>query len=179
MRVIVIGGGPGGLTTLKTLLHFPRTSPTEDAQFDPIILEAAAKIGGTFDQRSYENGCLVSSKQLTAFSDCESRLCACRVELTELIVRFRPFLFAASVDRFPLTASDHPTMTDYVEYQNRYVEKFGLDSKTGEEWNGTEVEGKSRIQTGAKVLRVEKGMEGGHDVTYETVKGMLYFLLNG
>lgn len=71
-RVVVIGAGPAGLTTLKTLLHFPRSLSLSGPAFDPILLEAAASIGGTFDQRSYENGCLVSSKQLTSFSDCES-----------------------------------------------------------------------------------------------------------
>lgn len=63
--VLIIGGGPGGLTTLKTLLHFP------NREFDPVVLEAAPRVGGTFSQRSYENGNLVSSKQLTSFSDCE------------------------------------------------------------------------------------------------------------
>lgn len=69
-RVVVIGAGPAGLTTLKTLLHFPRSLSPGEPAFDPILLEAASSIGGTFDQRSYENGCLVSSKQLTSFSDC-------------------------------------------------------------------------------------------------------------
>lgn len=73
-RSLIIGAGPAGLVSLKTLLHFPPSlSPNDDddePQFDPLIIEAAEAIGGTFDQRSYENGALVSSKQITAFSDC-------------------------------------------------------------------------------------------------------------
>lgn len=68
MRVVVVGAGPAGLTTLKTLLHAPSSLGTN---FDPVILELGDSIGGTFDQRSYENGTLVSSKQLTCFSDRE------------------------------------------------------------------------------------------------------------
>jgi dimethylaniline monooxygenase (N-oxide forming) len=67
--VLVIGAGPAGLTASKTLLHYPRPS-SGDAVFSPLILEASDTLGGTFEQRSYENGNLVSSKQLTAFSDC-------------------------------------------------------------------------------------------------------------
>jgi dimethylaniline monooxygenase (N-oxide forming) len=53
-------------------------------------------IGGTFNYRSYENAELVSSKQLTAFSD----------------------------HRFPLESPDHITLTQYVEYLRSYVKKF-------------------------------------------------------
>lgn len=89
--VLIVGGGPGGLTTLKTLLHFPG----QEREFDPLILEAAPSIGGTFSQRSYENGALVSSKQLTSFSDCESiprtrRSAMRRVLILMAIARRRP-----------------------------------------------------------------------------------------
>ena len=70
--VLIIGAGPAGLTTSKTLLHYPRSASSPDSPvFSPLILEATHTLGGTFEQRSYENGALVSSKQLTAFSDCE------------------------------------------------------------------------------------------------------------
>lgn len=69
-RTIVIGAGPGGLVSAKVTLHMERDA-LGCSEFDPIILEAGDEIGGTFAQRSYENGALVSSKQLTAFSDCE------------------------------------------------------------------------------------------------------------
>jgi dimethylaniline monooxygenase (N-oxide forming) len=55
-------------------------------------------IGGTFQYRSYENAELVSSKQLTTFSD----------------------------HRFPLSAPDHISLPQYVEYLQSYVDRFEL-----------------------------------------------------
>lgn len=66
-KVLVIGGGAGGLVTLKTILDASRSDP--EHPLDPILIEAEAKIGGTFLYRRYENAELVSSRQLTAFSD--------------------------------------------------------------------------------------------------------------
>ncbi|KAI5476837.1 hypothetical protein MNV49_007133 [Pseudohyphozyma bogoriensis] len=137
MRVLIIGAGPAGLTTLKTLLHHPHRTVGGGAAFDPLVLECADEIGGTFDQRAYENGTLVSSKQLTAFSDF----------------------------RFPLDAPDHVTMGEYVQYLKRYVVRFGLASKVGAEWDGTPLEGSSRLRLGVRVVRVDKVPEG-HKVTY-------------
>jgi dimethylaniline monooxygenase (N-oxide forming) len=57
-------------------------------------------IGGTFNYRSYENAELVSSKQLTAFSD----------------------------HRFPLDSPDHVTLPQYVNYLKSYIDKFDLSS---------------------------------------------------
>lgn len=53
MRVAVIGGGPGGLTTLKHLLEahkFVGGDPVEAKLF-----EAEEGIGGTFLKRMYED----------------------------------------------------------------------------------------------------------------------------
>src|SRR5689334_23378723 len=55
-------------------------------------------IGGTFKYRSYENAELVSSKQLTAFSD----------------------------HRFPLDSPDHVSLPQYVDYLRSYVDRFDL-----------------------------------------------------
>lgn len=55
-------------------------------------------VGGTFQYRSYENAELVSSKQLTSFSD----------------------------HRFPLSTPDHISLPQYVEYLRSYVDRFGL-----------------------------------------------------
>jgi dimethylaniline monooxygenase (N-oxide forming) len=55
-------------------------------------------IGGTFKYRSYENAELVSSKQLTAFSD----------------------------HRFPLQTPDHVTLPQYVQYLRSYCDQFKL-----------------------------------------------------
>lgn len=53
--------------TLKTLLDASRNDP--DHPLNPILVEAESEIGGTFRYRRYENAELVSSRQLTAFSD--------------------------------------------------------------------------------------------------------------
>lgn len=53
MKVAVIGGGPGGLVTLKYLLQahkFLSTKPIEVRLF-----EGGPEIGGTFRQRTYED----------------------------------------------------------------------------------------------------------------------------
>jgi len=65
MRIAVIGAGPSGLVVTKTLLQ----AASAQFPFDPIILEAEDDIGGTFRYRCYENATLLSSKQLTSFSD--------------------------------------------------------------------------------------------------------------
>jgi len=49
---IIIGGGPGGITALKT---------QSEAGAKCILFEAEEQIGGTFRYRSYENSELVSS----------------------------------------------------------------------------------------------------------------------
>ncbi|KAK5654074.1 hypothetical protein OQA88_7754 [Cercophora sp. LCS_1] len=67
MRVAVIGAGPSGLVTLKYLLEahkFLDTKPIE-----AVLFESEDSIGGTFAHRTYEDAELVSSKQLTTFSD--------------------------------------------------------------------------------------------------------------
>ncbi|KAK4223791.1 hypothetical protein QBC38DRAFT_512162 [Podospora fimiseda] len=67
MRVAVIGAGPSGLVTLKYLITshlFLDTEPIE-----AVLFETEDSIGGTFAHRTYEDAELVSSKQLTTFSD--------------------------------------------------------------------------------------------------------------
>ncbi|KAJ8113483.1 hypothetical protein OPT61_g4389 [Boeremia exigua] len=96
MRIAVIGAGPGGLTTLKTLLG----ASTPERPIEAVLFEAEEGIGGTFQYRSYENAELVSSKQLTTFSD----------------------------HRFPLLTPDHISLPQYVEYLRSYVDRFALAS---------------------------------------------------
>lgn len=50
MKVVVIGAGPAGLVTCKTLL----AAATPDFPFDPVVLEQESDIGGTFRFRTYE-----------------------------------------------------------------------------------------------------------------------------
>ncbi|RFU24649.1 hypothetical protein B7463_g11692, partial [Scytalidium lignicola] len=67
MKVAVIGGGAGGLVTLKYLTQAPQFLPTK--RIDIRLFEAQDAIGGTFRYRSYEDSEHVSSKYLTTFSD--------------------------------------------------------------------------------------------------------------
>ncbi|KAA8642762.1 uncharacterized protein ATNIH1004_009514 [Aspergillus tanneri] len=71
MRVAVIGGGPSGLVTLKYLLaaHASLRIDCIEAR----LFESDSNIGGTFFSRTYEDAELVSSKQLTTFSDFRPR----------------------------------------------------------------------------------------------------------
>ncbi|KAK0705172.1 hypothetical protein B0H67DRAFT_604088 [Lasiosphaeris hirsuta] len=68
MKVIVIGGGAAGLTSLKYLTTAHQFYP----DLDPIearLFEAEDSIGGVFQYRAWRGGELVSSKFLTTFSD--------------------------------------------------------------------------------------------------------------
>ena len=71
-----------------------------DRVTSPPILKSfrESSIGGTFKYRSYENAELVSSKQLTTFSDF----------------------------RLPIDSPDHISLPEYVEYLESYIEHFGL-----------------------------------------------------
>ncbi|KIY66071.1 FAD/NAD-P-binding domain-containing protein [Cylindrobasidium torrendii FP15055 ss-10] len=97
MKVVIIGAGPAGLVACKSLLE-----NADDAYpFDPVVLEQETAIGGTFRYRSYENAALVSSKQLTSFSDF----------------------------RLPLSHPDHLTLEEYVEYLEAYAQHFDLNKR--------------------------------------------------
>ncbi|KXJ94515.1 dimethylaniline monooxygenase, partial [Microdochium bolleyi] len=94
IRIAVIGGGPGGLVALKTFLE----NSTPDQPIEATLFEAEDDIGGTFKYRSYDNAELVSSKQLTSFSDF----------------------------RFPPGTPDHVSLPRYVEYLRSYADHFKL-----------------------------------------------------
>ncbi|KIM49249.1 hypothetical protein M413DRAFT_438422 [Hebeloma cylindrosporum] len=94
MKVVIVGAGPSGLVTCKTFLE----AANPDFPFEPIILEQEGDIGGTFRYRSYEYSNLVSSKQLTSFSDF----------------------------RLPLSHPDHLTLQEYVKYLEDYASAFQL-----------------------------------------------------
>ncbi|KAF8894502.1 FAD/NAD(P)-binding domain-containing protein [Infundibulicybe gibba] len=97
MKVVIVGAGPSGLVTCKSLLQ----AATTQFPFDPIILEQENDIGGTFKYRSYENSQLVSSKQLTSFSDF----------------------------RLPLSHHDHLSLEEYVGYLKDYCNHFGIKDR--------------------------------------------------
>ncbi|GAA5885224.1 hypothetical protein JCM6882_009526 [Rhodosporidiobolus microsporus] len=86
---IIVGGGPAGLVALKTL---------SENGFKCILFEAEDAVGGTFKYRGYEAAELVSSKQLTAFSDF----------------------------RFPPEQGDHVSLDEFVAYLERYCGHFQL-----------------------------------------------------
>lgn len=71
MRVAIIGAGPSGLVQLKNLLEAHRRFSCEP--FEVMLFESYPKIGGVFLHHVYEEGELVSSKFLTAFSDFRPR----------------------------------------------------------------------------------------------------------
>ena len=50
MKVVIIGAGPAGLVTCKSLLE----AANDEYPFDPVILEQEDDIGGTFRFRSYQ-----------------------------------------------------------------------------------------------------------------------------
>ncbi|KZP32518.1 FAD/NAD-P-binding domain-containing protein [Athelia psychrophila] len=97
MRVAIVGAGPSGLVTCKSLLE----AATPEFPFDPVILEQEGSLGGTFRFRSYENANLVSSKQLTCFSDF----------------------------RLPAEHSDHLSLEEYVDYLQAYAKRFSLTDR--------------------------------------------------
>lgn len=98
MRVTIIGAGPSGLVQLKTLLEARSRFPNELPSLEVRLFEAHSKIGGVFFHHSYEDGELVSSKYLTAFSDFRPR-------------RDEPDFFSSE---------------RYLEYLGEYATKFDL-----------------------------------------------------
>ncbi|KAK5655316.1 hypothetical protein OQA88_5883 [Cercophora sp. LCS_1] len=96
MKVAIIGAGPSGLITLKYLLNSHLALGTEPVEAK--VFESEDGVGGTFYARMYEDGELVSSKQLTCFSD-----------------------FRAG-DSEP----DFLSAKRYLQYLNEYCDKFEL-----------------------------------------------------
>nr|CDI56133.1 related to flavin-containing monooxygenase [Melanopsichium pennsylvanicum 4] len=96
MKVAIIGAGPSALVTAKTILQAASTDPTLNPSIT--IFESESDIGGTFRYRSYSNATLVSSKQLTCFSDF----------------------------RLPLQHNDHLTLDEYLQYLEHYTTHFKL-----------------------------------------------------
>lgn len=111
LNVAVVGGGPSGLVTLKTLLELGQRYP-DDVAVNVSLFEAEDAVGGTFRYRAYDNAQLVSSKQLTAFSDY----------------------------RLPLDAPDHLSLQAYVQYLEGYVQHFDLAKRAKRFCLGTRVE---------------------------------------
>ncbi|GFZ52121.1 hypothetical protein JCM24511_09894 [Saitozyma sp. JCM 24511] len=92
---LIIGGGPSGLVSLKYAREYgPRWAEGEG----PVLVEMEGDVGGTFRWRDYDNAELVSSKQLTCFSDF----------------------------RYPLESPDHPSLPNFVEYLRSYASAFSL-----------------------------------------------------
>ena len=87
--VLVIGAGPSGLVSLKTL---------RENGYNAVCVESSGHIGGTFYNKTYDDGALVSSKYITAFSDF----------------------------RWDSETRPHPTIDEYLEYLEKYSVKFKL-----------------------------------------------------
>jgi len=89
--VAIVGAGPSGLIALKLLL---------EKNYTATIYESSSKIGGTFAHKTYDDGALVSSRLLTAFSD---------------------FRFSGKAAN-----KDHPSIPEYLEYLEQYCDRFKL-----------------------------------------------------
>ncbi|KAI1774408.1 FAD/NAD(P)-binding domain-containing protein [Hypoxylon cercidicola] len=96
MRVAIIGAGPSGLVTLKYLLAAERSLGTGPVEVR--LFEAESGVGGTFLMRTYDEAELVSSRQLTCFSD-----------------------FRCEDDE-----PDFISANRYVQYLNEYCTRFNL-----------------------------------------------------
>jgi len=88
MKVLVIGAGASGLVTAKVL---------RERGHEVSIVSDSQRVGGTFENKSYKNARMVSSKYLTCFSDFR-----------------RP------------DAEMHMTLNDYVTYLEEYTVHFDL-----------------------------------------------------
>jgi dimethylaniline monooxygenase (N-oxide forming) len=87
----VIGAGPSGLVAAKLL---------SEHAYEVIVYDCGGEVGGTFANKTYEDGRLVSSKYLTPFSDLR-------------------------MDDLPLE-QNHPTVPTYLAYLRRYCDVFNL-----------------------------------------------------
>ncbi|KAJ6606461.1 hypothetical protein DFH09DRAFT_1120303 [Mycena vulgaris] len=145
MRVIIIGAGPSGLVAAKSLLE----SASPDFPFDPIVLEQEADIGGTFRFRSYQNATLVSSKQLTCFSDF----------------------------RLPFEHPDHLTLEEYVSYLRAYCKHFGITDRIRLESKVVNVA--RNPEGGHVVSYVTKAPSGEWDSTLRTINATYIALCTG
>lgn len=145
LRVAVIGGGPSGLVTAKTLLEGGEkwsrsaSNPSQSADggrsfpVEVSLFEQEAKVGGTFRYRSYPSSTLVSSKQLTSYSDF----------------------------RMPLEHKDHLTLDEYCDYLDAYVDHFALSQRC-KAWRFS-----TRI---VNVRRATAGEDGNHVVRWRDLK---------
>ncbi|KAJ6608618.1 hypothetical protein B0H10DRAFT_2067400 [Mycena sp. CBHHK59/15] len=145
MKVVVIGAGTSGLVTCKSLLD----AASADFPFDPVVLDQEADIGGTFRYRSYENATMVSSKQLTSFSDF----------------------------RLPLDHPDHLTLEEYVAYLHAYCAHFGIADRIHLESKVVHVA--RRLGGGHVVSYVTKGASGEWDSTLRTIDATHIALCTG
>jgi len=87
--VLVVGAGPSGLVCAKTIL---------EQGYHVTIIEQSPYIGGAFKHKAYDEGSLVSSKYLTAFSDYP----------------------------MPTAYNVHPSMGEYVQYLENYSQHYGV-----------------------------------------------------
>lgn len=93
MKVVIVGAGPAGLVTCKSMLEASEV----DFPFDPIILEQEEEIGGTFRYRSYEASLVQVERfkvaPLTSISLLQALLLSF-LKTTDKFLRFSPTTFS-------------------------------------------------------------------------------------
>jgi len=82
MRILVIGAGASGLVTAKYAAR---------EGHEVSIVEAGKAIGGTFENKSYQDAQMVSSKHLTCFSDFRRPDAAMHMKLAEYVVYLQEY----------------------------------------------------------------------------------------
>ncbi|RDA89766.1 hypothetical protein CP533_3571 [Ophiocordyceps camponoti-saundersi (nom. inval.)] len=151
MKVAVIGGGPGGLATLKFLSTAHLFFPVEPIEVR--LFEAEDRIGGTFVYRVYEE----AEVRVIVLDPYFLSLLLLLPTLTTLKLVSSKYLTAFSDFRLSTDAPDFVTPKAYVAYLGAYVEAFHLGSA---------------IECQARVTGIRRGPGGvGHVLTIRKPEG--------
>ena len=104
MRVAIIGAGPGGLVTCKTLLE----AASDSFPFDPVIFEQEGDLGGTFRFRSYEVNPRAEMSRRMALNSA----IACTAGLFEATYHFLRLSAPSGLPRPPVPRGELPEPVD-------------------------------------------------------------------
>ena len=113
--IVIIGGGPSGLVSLKTLVE---GCVAANNMYTVLLFEKSDKIGGVFSN-SYQDGMLSSSSYLTQFSDFA-------IDESDLIDHVNS-QYTIEKKKEMVKNGTFLTFKEYVHYLNRYVKHFKLE----------------------------------------------------